>query len=86
LLSEVDETEYPVAENPTEEDVEYAQRAVVIHQGQDWPTGTVCINCHAPWPCALNRWGRKVLTAVGYLEADVVGMLRRAKNGIVSWS
>jgi hypothetical protein len=85
LLSEVDEIEYEVATNPTDEDVECAQKAVVIHQGLEWPSGTQCINCHARWPCALHRWGRKVLTAVGYIEADFVGMIRRAKNGTVPW-
>jgi hypothetical protein len=86
LLSEVDEIEYPVADNPTAEDIECAQKAVIIHQGQDWPTGTLCVNCHAPWPCVLNRWGRNVLTAVGSIEADLVDMIRRARNGIVPWS
>ncbi|MCW2639249.1 MAG: hypothetical protein JWP76_1555 [Dactylosporangium sp.] len=86
LLSEADEIGYPVADNPTDEDIEYAQKAVVIHQGQDWPAGRQCINCRAPWPCALNRWGRNVLTAVGYVEADVAGMVCRARNGIVPWS
>jgi hypothetical protein len=33
LLSEVDEIEYPVPAEPTDEDVECAQKAVVIHQG-----------------------------------------------------
>jgi hypothetical protein len=41
LLSEVDEIEYLVADNPTDEDIEYAQKAVIIHQGQEWPAGCV---------------------------------------------
>ncbi|MGC9669356.1 hypothetical protein ACNTMW_22720 [Planosporangium sp. 12N6] len=86
MVSEVDEIEYPVPAQPTNEDIEYAQKAVIIHQGEQWPTGTLCVNCHAPWPCALNRWGRTVLTSVGCGEADVVGLIRRARHGIVPWS
>jgi hypothetical protein len=86
LLSEVDEIEYRVPSAPTDEDIEYAQKAFVVHQGEEWPTGTLCVNCHVPWPCPVNRWGRKVLTVSGYIEADFIGMIRRAKNGTVPWS
>jgi hypothetical protein len=85
LLSEVDEIEYPVPAEPTDEDVEYAQKAVIIHQGQKWPTGMLCVNCHVPWPCTVNRWGLAVLRTNGYVQADFDGMLRRAADGIVPW-
>jgi hypothetical protein len=86
LLSEADEIGYPVASDPTAVDIEYAQKAVVIHQGLDWPSGLLCANCHASWPCAVNRWGRKVLTAAGHGEAHVADLINRAKSGIVPWS
>jgi hypothetical protein len=85
LRSEVDEIEYPVPADPTDEDVECAQKAFLIHQGEEWPAGTQCINCHVPWPCPLNRWGRKLLTSVGFIEDDFVGMVSRAKYGIFPW-
>ncbi|MGC9666164.1 hypothetical protein ACNTMW_06345 [Planosporangium sp. 12N6] len=85
MPSDVDEIEYPVPAHPADDDLAYAPKAVVVHLGLGWPTGTVYAGCHA-WPCALNRWGRTVLAPVGYVEEDVAGLIRRAKDRIVPWS
>ncbi|MGC9670620.1 hypothetical protein ACNTMW_29255 [Planosporangium sp. 12N6] len=86
MPSEADGIAYPVPAHPTDDDIGYAQKAVIIHQGEDWPAGMQCVNCHVPWPCPVNRWGRGVLGSAGYAEADVAGLVRRARRGIVPWS
>jgi hypothetical protein len=47
--------DYPVDLERIRADLPYAQRAVVIHQGEDWPTGRFCRNCHSRYPCRLAR-------------------------------
>lgn len=81
----MEEPEYPVVPNPEDEDIEYAQKAVIIHKGQDWPSGKLCINCHAHWPCSLRRWGIGALRAAGWVQDDIDSTLRRAASGIVPW-
>lgn len=92
-LASTDETQYQdealvdYSMEPAEaqRDLRYAQMAVVIHQGEDWPAGRVCRNCHAPFPCRLARWGGRVLTLVGWTPLDVAYLLERAKAGEVPW-
>lgn len=69
-----------------EQDLGLAQRAVVIHQGELWPTGRFCRNCHARWPCRLYRWGHLVLWLAGWREADIAHLVRRAEAGEVPWT
>ena len=69
-----------------EQDLLLAQRAVVIHQGEPWPTGVFCRNCHGRWPCQLYRWGHLVLWLAGWREADITDLVRQAEAGEVPWT
>jgi hypothetical protein len=77
--------EYPVDSVNARYDARYAQMAVVIHQGEDWPSGRLCRNCHAPFPCRLARWGVRVLVAAGWTSRDMALLVSRAKAGVVPW-
>jgi hypothetical protein len=77
--------EYPVDTVNAERDVRYAQKALVIHQGEDWPTGRFCRNCHARFPCRLARWGVRVLVAAGWTSRDMAHLVERAEAGDVPW-
>ena len=77
--------DYPVNLETIRDDLPYAQRAVVIHQGEDWPTGRFCRNCHARWPCRLYRWGLAVLRAAGWTPQHVRRLVDRAEAGDVPW-
>ena len=63
--------EVPLPAYLTAEDVQFAVRAVVVHTAEQWPTGAFCRNDRAPYPCRLNRWGRRVLTAYGLSEPEI---------------
>jgi hypothetical protein len=77
--------EYPVDMVNAERDVRYAQMAVVVHQGEDWPSGRFCRNCHARFPCRLARWGFRTLAAAGWTSRDMARLVERAKAGDVPW-
>ena len=62
-----------------------AQKAVVIHRPEQWPTGNFCVNCHARWPCRLCRWGVAVLQANRWTTEDITSLVRRAQAGEISW-
>ncbi len=66
-------------------DVRFAQRAVVVHGPELWPSGRICRNCHAPWPCRTCRWGVAVLHATGWTDEHIVSLVERAKKGDVPW-
>jgi hypothetical protein len=84
---EIDDlNDYPVHLDRLPQDVPYAQRAVVIHQGEDWPTGRFCRNCHGRYPCRLARWGVGVLQAAGWTSGQMAGLLARAEAGEVPWT
>jgi hypothetical protein len=78
--------DYPVNLETIRQDVPYAQRAVVIHQGEDWPTGRFCRNCHARFPCRLVRWGVGVLQMAGWTSRDMARLVERAEVGEVPWT
>jgi hypothetical protein len=94
-IAQRNETEYasdPLDDYPVptdrllaERDVRYAQMAVVIHQGEDWPSGRFCRNCHARFPCRLARWGVRVLAAAGWTSRDMAHLVEQAKAGEVPW-
>ena len=65
--------------------VSLAQKAVIVHGPQAWPTGTFCRNCHAHWPCRLHRWGRAVLATAGWTESAIAELVERAAAGAVPW-
>jgi hypothetical protein len=77
--------DYPVDLERIRDDLPYAQRAVVIHQGEDWPTGRFCRNCHDRYPCRLARWGVGVLQAAGWTSTRMAELLARAEAGEVPW-
>jgi hypothetical protein len=79
--------DYPVPTDPAEaeRDLGYGQMAVVIHLGEDWPSGRVCRNCHARWPCGLYRWGFRVLSVAGWTPDDIAHLPARAAGGDVPW-
>jgi hypothetical protein len=78
--------DYPVDLETIRDDLPYAQRAVVIHQGEDWPTGRFCRNCHDRYPCRLARWGVGVLQAAGWTSTRMAELLARAEAGEVPWA
>jgi hypothetical protein len=77
--------DYPVNLETIRDDLPYAQRAVVIHRGEDWPTGRFCRNCHARWPCRLYRWGFAVLRTAGWTPQHMRRLVDRAEAGDVPW-
>lgn len=66
-------------------DVPYGQRAVVIHQPEDWPAGRQCRNCGGRWPCDVYTWGLQVLFGAEWTSGDVTLLLERAAKGEVPW-
>jgi hypothetical protein len=78
--------DYSVNLETLRQDLPYAQRAVVIHQGEDWPAGRFCRNCHAHWPCLLCRWGIEVLRAAGWTPEQLRRLVELAEAGEVPWS
>lgn len=68
------------------EDVRLAQRAVIVHQAEDWPAQKLCRNCHQRAPCPLHRWGLKVLLAAGWTDVDIAELVARANAGDVPWA
>jgi len=61
----------------TPDDVRFAVRAVVVHGPELWPTGPLCRNCRAPYPCRLHRWGRRVLTIHGLTGRQIDELVAR---------
>ena len=76
--------EYPVDLDRVQDDVPLAQRAVIVHQPEDRPTGQYCRNDHTRWPCRLYRWGQAVLEAAGWSGANIAALASRAAPG--AWS
>lgn len=63
--------ELPVPAFATPEDVQRAVKAVVVHGPEQWPTGPVCHNDGAPYPCRLHRWGQRVLAQHGLSQPQI---------------
>jgi hypothetical protein len=59
----------------TAEYMTFAVRAVVVHAGEDWPTGMLCRNDGAPHPCRLARWGHRVLRIGGLDEQRIAALV-----------
>ncbi|MFI5485593.1 hypothetical protein [Micromonospora echinaurantiaca] len=68
--------EVPVPAPLTPEDVRLAVRAVVVHTAEEWPSGSLCRNDGATYPCRLHRWGRRVLTEHGLNERQIDALIR----------
>ncbi|SIN36028.1 hypothetical protein [Micromonospora cremea] len=68
--------EVPVPAPLTPEDVRLAVRAVVVHTAEEWPTGPLCRNDGASYPCRLHRWGRRVLETHGLNERQIEALIR----------
>ncbi|MGN9778773.1 hypothetical protein ACTMS0_23875 [Micromonospora sp. H33] len=68
--------EVPVPVPLTPEDVRLAVRAVVVHGAEEWPSGPLCRNDGATYPCRLHRWGRRVLLTHGLNERQVDALVR----------
>ncbi|MGC4748982.1 hypothetical protein ACLQ28_25470 [Micromonospora sp. DT201] len=66
----------PVPAQLTPEDVRLAVRAVVVHTAEEWPTGPLCRNDGASYPCRLHRWGRRVLETHGLNERQIEALIR----------
>ncbi len=77
---------FPVHLDRVREDTPIAQRAVITHQPEAWPTGQYCRNDHWSWPCDLHRWGRTVLQSAGWPEAAIIALVRRAAAGELPWA
>jgi hypothetical protein len=59
---------------PTDEQVRFAQRALLVHVVEHWPRGDYCRNCRAPFPCRFAGWGYRVLKLAGWSDTAVTGM------------
>ncbi|MDM4722671.1 hypothetical protein QTQ03_24875 [Micromonospora sp. WMMA1363] len=68
--------EVPVPVPLTPEDVRLAVRAVVVHTAEEWPSGPLCRNDGATYPCRLHRWGRRVLLTHGLNERQIDALVR----------
>ncbi|WP_203992332.1 hypothetical protein [Micromonospora lutea] len=68
--------ELPVPTPLTPEDVRLAVRAVVVHAAEEWPSGALCRNDGARFPCRLHRWGRRVLLDHGLNERQLDALIR----------
>ncbi|WP_246384454.1 hypothetical protein [Micromonospora carbonacea] len=68
--------EVPVPASLTPEDVRLAVRAVVVHAAEEWPSGALCRNDGASYPCRLHRWGRRVLEAHGLNGRQIDALIR----------
>ncbi|GAB3849794.1 hypothetical protein GCM10029963_34910 [Micromonospora andamanensis] len=68
--------ELPVPTPLTPEDVRLAVRAVVVHAAEEWPSGALCRNDGARFPCRLHRWGRQVLLNHGLNERQLDALIR----------
>ncbi|WP_433531700.1 hypothetical protein ACQPYA_06315 [Micromonospora sp. CA-263727] len=68
--------ELPVTTPLTPEDVRLAVRAVVVHAAEEWPSGALCRNDGARFPCRLHRWGRRVLLTHGLNERQLDALIR----------
>ncbi|KIR65370.1 hypothetical protein GA0070558_10171 [Micromonospora haikouensis] len=68
--------EVPVPASLTPEDVRLAVRAVVVHTAEEWPSGALCRNDGASYPCRLHRWGRRVLEAHGLNGRQIDALIR----------
>ncbi|MER7457560.1 hypothetical protein [Micromonospora sp. NPDC126480] len=68
--------EVPVPVPLTPEDVRLAVRAVVVHAAEEWPSGPLCRNDGATYPCRLHRWGRRVLETHGLNERQIDALIR----------
>ncbi|TDC45876.1 hypothetical protein E1258_29895, partial [Micromonospora sp. KC207] len=68
--------EVPVPASLTPEDVRLAVRAVVVHTAEEWPSGPLCRNDGASYPCRLHRWGRRVLEAHGLNGRQIDALIR----------
>nr|WP_230416879.1 hypothetical protein [Micromonospora tarapacensis] len=66
----------PVPTPLTPEDVRLAVRAVVVHAAEEWPSGALCRNDGARFPCRLHRWGRQVLLNHGLNERQLDALIR----------
>jgi hypothetical protein len=68
--------EVPLPVPLTPEDVRLAVRAVVVHGAEEWPSGALCRNDGATYPCRLHRWGRRVLSEHGLNERQIDALVR----------
>ncbi|WP_405426869.1 hypothetical protein [Micromonospora sp. NBC_00617] len=68
--------EVPLPAPLTPEDVRLAVRAVVVHTAEEWPTGPLCRNDGASYPCRLHRWGRRVLQTHGLNERQIEALIQ----------
>jgi hypothetical protein len=76
----------PPGHLPGQEEVQLARKAVCVHAREHWQHGDFCVNCRAPFPCRLHRWGRRVLTAGGWTDREIVQMIEEfARTGAPSW-
>jgi hypothetical protein len=77
--------EFSIDPEKVDQDVELAERMVVVHQTEQWPTGTFCRNDRARWPCRLYRWGHLVLWLSGWREKEIAKLICKAEAGEVPW-
>lgn len=75
-------------EHPAQRDILAAQRAVIVHAPEDWPSGRMCRNCGylSRFPCRLHVWGFRLLLSAGWTPTGIAELVRRAERGEVPWS
>lgn len=84
-MDRIDEVlgEVPLPPYVTAEDVGFAVRAITVHAPEEWPGGALCRNDHAPHPCRLHRWGRRVLAKRGLTDAQATALVAQYEASAV---
>lgn len=60
------------SEQPDAYDIDLAKRALRVHcPVMQYPKTERCLNCGWGFPCATYRWGRTILLAAGWSEAEI---------------
>jgi len=52
-------------------DVRWAMHAVRTHCPIEWPQGSRCLNCRAPFPCSTYGWAFDVLVNAGWNASQI---------------
>ncbi|MEN3613270.1 hypothetical protein AAH979_27420 [Plantactinospora sp. ZYX-F-223] len=75
--------ELPLPPYVTAEDVGFAVQAITVHAPEQWPSGLLCRNDHAPHPCRLHRWGQRVLAQRGLTDTETTALLAHYQSSAV---
>ncbi|WP_434743035.1 hypothetical protein [Micromonospora sp. SH-82] len=60
----------------TPNDVQAAVWLLVVHGAEEWPSGPICRNDGASFPCRSHRWSRRVLETHGLNERQIEALIK----------